>query len=785
MGLKKYEIITDSGLKRIKALRSFQVQDRYVNIGDAGGVVYDEKTLDQNGNAWIFKGRFNYPGARISGDAVVDVGEATTNQPQPNVTIDGMSRIVSASPLYFLTQSRTANVTLTANDFEQGLFGAYVVGQPLVKVQSPNFIRSKKPIFLGGRSLTVNAAVAGYSVGAVSVDKDGLVIAAATTVTSGEGVTLAIPAGQYAYLRLSKEPVGAITPADATTAALALVTPPYEGNFLIRDSVISLIDTNGNNYNTFIQSGAYDNPDNFNVINSTINIKRSGAYTKGIYLLSNFTNTGVQIDATGSFTDVFGNYDNCGSVYFKGVLMQSKNAMAANSIVAKDCYELDITPENLPGLSGIVLSGNPLTFIRCNMDVTRIYDHPKIKNVYTDIDFTLAETELSEPIGGNVNVILVSSEVNGMYRVYHKVSKLWGPLVECLESVYGLKFLGGDPSGGYNTIIYRDAYFNGEFDIAGTNVFGHKVPHHPREEVLNVAPRAVQGNLDATTVGQTITGVNNVANRVCVPVPLRVNDVEGLKVEGIPANMDAVMLFVTPANVITAVTSSTGDTFQVPTAKLNEYAAYLRFRKSDDTAITPEELAGVTMTVYNGCKIVNTGAAAVALKGNIRVEDNATLINSSITGTGYFGGNCVASSLFIAGSVFMRDNAKFTKTAGTNVIRNLRITENGSVKLGDVTWLGVVQVADNAVLSPTAISLTECDIFMSENASITSSVTIAGVLRMKDNAKVNTGALTTYGDITLCGSYNQTAARSWAGKRVIYSETEPEYDNNVKTQYDF
>ena len=75
---------------------------------------------------------------------------------------------------------------------------------------------------------------------------------------------------------------------------------------------------------------------------------------------------------------------------------------------------------------------------------------------------------------------------------------------------------------------------------------------------------------------------------------------------------------------------------------------------------------------------------------------------------------------------------------------------------------------------------------MSGNASITSSVSIAGVLRMKDNAKVSAGALTAIGDITLCGSYNQTAARSsWTGKRVIDNENAPGYDNNVKTQYDF
>ena len=75
MGLKKYEIITVGSDKRVRALRSWQVGDRYVNIGDVGGIVYDEKTLSQDGLCWLFRGNFGFPGARIGGDSIVDVGE--------------------------------------------------------------------------------------------------------------------------------------------------------------------------------------------------------------------------------------------------------------------------------------------------------------------------------------------------------------------------------------------------------------------------------------------------------------------------------------------------------------------------------------------------------------------------------------------------------------------------------------------------------------------------------------------------------------------------------------
>lgn len=83
MGLKKYEIITVGGDKRVRALRSWQVGDRYVNIGDVGGIVYDEKTLSQDGTCWLFRGNFNFPGARIGGDSIVDVGEAAAGTVAP------------------------------------------------------------------------------------------------------------------------------------------------------------------------------------------------------------------------------------------------------------------------------------------------------------------------------------------------------------------------------------------------------------------------------------------------------------------------------------------------------------------------------------------------------------------------------------------------------------------------------------------------------------------------------------------------------------------------------
>ena len=77
------------------------------------------------------------------------------------------------------------------------------------------------------------------------------------------------------------------------------------------------------------------------------------------------------------------------------------------------------------------------------------------------------------------------------------------------------------------------------------------------------------------------------------------------------------------------------------------------------------------------------------------------------------------------------------------------------------------------------------DLFMNDNTVISGAVSVSGSLTMKDNAIVSAGTLTAYGDITVCGSYNQTANKTWTGKRTITDVNAPEYDNNVKTQYDF
>lgn len=790
MGLKKYEIITVGGNKRVRALRSWQVQDRYVNIGDVGGIVYDEKTLSQDGACWLFRGNFGFPGARIGGDSIVDVGEAALDAAgSANVDILGSSVVVGAPVKFTVGLGAVDGLVLTAADFEQGAID-YSAGTnwETWKTNSPNYLRTKAPIFTGGVATTLKLDVPGYAVRAYVLDRDGIGIAVTAPVDTGEDVTLTVPAGQYFVLRLSKNPVGAIVPADATAAQIK-TTAVFETKLVVVDSRLELNPANGAGAIAIRSGGLYSltpgakYPDSI-IQGSKVVINSHATTARMVRMLTELVNVSATIDATTADAQAVGIYHGVYNLAFTGDVTSSWNEAARSLIQAYNCDNFAVSSKVFPGLAAAQTANVPFIFQGCNVPNGLFYHHAQIANTYKNVDFAKAQADLGKATASG-GVVLVSSEVEGMYRAAHKDTGAFGALVESSESVRSLSVLNNNPSSSYGTTIYKDAYLNGMFQLEGTNVFGNKVRSHPLAQVLNVQPRAVQGTFNTTVVGGTITGVAANANRVGIPRRFRLNRRESLFINGVPLGVETQILAVDANDKIVGVSSWAAGDRAITPYSIHPYA-FIQFRKTGDTAITPADLAGVTVTVYNGCKIVNTGETAISMKGNIRVEDNATLVNVSITGSGYFGGEAVASGLLIEGSAFMKDNAKFTKTAGTNVIRNLRITENGTVNLGDVTWLGVVQVADNAVLSPSAITLTECDIFMSGNASITSSVSIAGVLRMKDNAKVSAGALTAIGDITLCGSYNQTAARSsWTGKRVIDNENAPGYDNNVKTQYDF
>lgn len=795
MGLKKYEIITVGSDKRVRALRSWQVGDRYVNIGDVGGIVYDEKTLSQDGACWLFRGNFGFPGARIGGDSIVDVGEATLPvKGSPAVDILGSSVVVGSKLLFESDQTAADAVTLGAADFEQGAF-TYVAGinWETMKTPSGNYLRTKNPIFAGGVSTVLKCEVPGYLLHWYALDRDGVTINASATVITGVGVTTAVTPCQYFLVRLSKNPNAPIVPADATAAQIKF-TGVYDTKLSIIDSRVEInpatstgttIIRPGGTY-TFASGAKY--PEAI-IRNSKVSMNVPAVTNRSYRIMGQIIESTATLDATAGDVSVAGQYSNIKNLMASGTITSNLGVTSYNVIQATNCNDFAVSPTIFPGLAAAQTANMPFIFQGCNVPNGRFYHHVQIANTYKNIDFAKAQADLGKTIGGDRAV--ASSEVEGMYRLVTPDSGLIGGLIESFASVEKLTFVNFATV--YGTTIYKDAYFNGLFDFAGTNVFGHKVRSHPLAQVLNVQPRAVQGGFSLTAGSPPVPSVE--ATRVRTERYFRINGANGISVQNIPAGLEACIVYLDGVGRYVALGGwYTGSTI-VPTTQLINTYAYLLFRKTGDAEITPEDLAGVTVTVYNGCKIVNTGTTAVNMKGNIRVEDNATLVNASITGSGYFGGNSVAyynpavwASLDFNGTVYMKDDTVFAPSALTGASALVRMEGNakftGSVDVASTNLSFIMR--DNAVIEGKAN--TRSGVVMSGNSKVTATGQIMaasrGVLVMEDNASIEANT-TVIGAITLSGNYKGNAVKTWTGKRTITDVNEPEYDNNVKTQYDF
>lgn len=797
MGLKKYEIITVGGNKRVRALRSWQVGGRYVNIGDVGGIVYDEKTLSQDGLCWLFNGNFGFPGARIGGDSIVDVGEA--NPPAsgtPAVDILGSS-VVAGAKLIFESEPTVADaVVLTADDFEQGAFNYNRgVNWEDTKANSPIYIRTKSPIFTGGKPVTLKCGVPGFAITAVVLDRDGLVITNVVTTATGAGVTITVPAGQYFSILMTKDPADETVPADATAAQIKF-TGTYETKLSIIDSRVEINPATSTGVTVIRPGGVYTitpgakYPDSV-IRNSKVAIEGHATASRTVRLISEFTGCNVTIDTTSSSSQGVGIHSNVKNLMISGVASANWNVAARSIIQANNCDNFAVSPTIFPGLAAAQTANMPFIFQGCNVPDGRFYHHAQIANTYKNIDFSLAQADLGKQVGSIAGRILVSSEVEGMYRIFAGTTS-YGALVESYDSVKSLTLpdVTGSISATYGTTIYADAYLNGIFDLAGTNVFGN-TKKHDTSNTQDVSGVLVKGIFNATTNGSVISGV--VANnaRAVVAQPFRVSGAGGVSVSS-PAGVECNIYLTDATNKIIVNTGDVSGNNAPIVPALPAVYAYIAVKKTDGSDILPtDEFKGVTVTVYNGCKIVNTGATAVNMKGNIRVEDNATLVNAGVVGTGYFGGNsvvyCDPSTVDFNGTVYMKDNAVFAPKSLTGTCALIHMEGNAKF-VGSVTAAAVylsLIMAGNAIIEGTPN--TRSGIVMYGNSRIAPtgiiSVQSRGVLTMKDNASIEENIIVK-GAITLAGNYKGNVVKTWIGKRTITDVNEPEYDNNVKSKYD-
>lgn len=502
--IKKYEIINDGGKKRIKALRSFHVQGRYVNIGDVGGIVYDENTLSQEGNAWIFSGDLGYPSIRVGGDSIVDTNgyEAEVTGPRPFVNVTGTSALIGA---HDFVANALVSRELAVADVEQGSISvALGTTYEERKVNSANVIRLKSLIYVGKTAGNVTVSGEGYEVQVLRYGANKRLLS-----SSSWGVIAAISGADYIAILIRKTPDAATVPADITAAKVALPALSLETYLDINDSRLEFQYTSAMTVATKVNAGNTQLAGVYKSVidgsNLTISKTGAGAFVANIF--ADVIKCNVRFSAVSNNSLLIGNFSNVSEIINDGSYSFAVSNATKNKINVRDCYTFAQSETVLPTSAlGAAPTNMPFTFIRCNVPNGRFYHNATIKNTYTDIDFAKAQKDLGKITG---NYYMASSEVEGMYRLFTP-GNMGSMLVEDYESVKNLNMA----VAAYNTTIYKDAKLTGLFNISGTNVFGGTGNHGGGKgcEITNTKETAmiISGNVrvegNATVKDVSITG---------------------------------------------------------------------------------------------------------------------------------------------------------------------------------------------------------------------------------------------------------------------------------------
>lgn len=528
--IKKYEIITVEGKKRIKALRSFSVQGRYVNVGDVGGIVYDENTLSQEGNAWIFSGNLNYPSIRVGGDSIVDTNgyEGAVTDPRPLVNITGTSALIGAHE--FVTGRALARKTLAASDMEVG--GALaVVGKTYEesKESAPAVLRVKATLYRGGTKTTVKATSPDYQIKVLSYDVNGMLFSASPKwVTGGPDISVTTEDCYYYAVLVRKTTGGNIAVADITTAAVEVSEPVTKGVLNIKDSRIEFNYTSAMTVATKVNPGhrSANRPPVSNISESNVAISKTGngAFVANIFV--DVVKCNVEWRLILAESTLIGNFTNVERLVLDGSAFLASTTSVKECINVKDCgiFSMSTTVIPIGTFNDVIAAQMPLTFIRCNVPVGNFRHNAIAKNTYVDIDFSKASADLGKTFN---SITLHSSEVEGMYRLYHVASNAPGALVESYDSVKDANFSNVGAMGA--TTIYKDAKLTGLFNISGTNVFGGTGNHgggkgceitNTKETAMDISGNVrVEGNAkvkDIRIVGTGYFGGNSVTENAYI-----------------------------------------------------------------------------------------------------------------------------------------------------------------------------------------------------------------------------------------------------------------------------
>lgn len=471
MECKKYEIIEDGGRKRIRSLRDFTVQDRHVCVGDLGGYVYDERTLEQKGNAWIFSGSLEYPGIHVIDEAIVDMGsnEAFANAARMNrVFIRGNSRIMG---MMQFVSSATSEVTQTPAMYEQGYYEGYAgVPYEAAAREASDKVRSKVMVWSAGAG-KVTLPNAEYEIMCNKLDEDGVTLATTAWRTGGPDVTIDLSDAPAFVLSVRKKAGGDITPADITTAG-----------FKIQGSVLSKMDLNDVTLSVTYDRAATPGTalkvlhanDLKSVLDTAdIRISCSAANAATILMNCELYRTNVSVVAKPGFiVPILGKIIDTELVSIDSTFNGWYTSVSSRGILdVADCKVLALSSGTIPDINEFIRAGK-LVFRGCNVPVGIFYyDRNPGGNIYEGIDFTKASEHLGKTLPKQDKTILVSSTVEGMYRLYRNADdKVFGMLVQDYASVENMGY--GALESSYGSVVYSDCVLDGVFNIIGCNVFG-------------------------------------------------------------------------------------------------------------------------------------------------------------------------------------------------------------------------------------------------------------------------------------------------------------------------
>jgi hypothetical protein len=399
-------------------------------------------------------------------EAIVDMG---SNLPKANARpkatiISGNSRIMGAISF----ETRSLDVAQTPAMYEQGGY-TVTVGSVPVKNNAKR-VRIPVPVFAGtvGKVTITNTA---YEARIISLNEAGIITGGTTWAVGGPAVALESFA-PYILVEVRKVGETAISPADVTTAGVSIriateaqinvfnssIVPVYNGSVANAVSIFRLL-----------VSGTPASPSIIDIQNSYVRAECAYDKTSTLVFNADFTKVNYNTVLTaGVYSYVSGS--------FRNTNMNSPASVTGTTYVKRlldvsDCPNFEFSTVTFPDLAAMIASGKTFYFKNCNMPVGSAihYYDPKV-NVWDNIDFTKAMADLGKVLPNNANIVLVSSNKQGWYRMHGKVSKSFGALIEALSSVNGANFEALENS--YDTVIYKDHTITGAFEIKGCNVFG-------------------------------------------------------------------------------------------------------------------------------------------------------------------------------------------------------------------------------------------------------------------------------------------------------------------------